>query len=136
MSDPPRQTLRDIVAQRGDSVIEHPQLCRGLLLDLCGEQRREINLLVTAQQEGVAEDLRGLRRGVPIEPAVARLTKRLVDRHAMAEGAARWAVESWALAVGISLPAPQRSPPQPKPQTRATPLGSPARETSTFSSRF
>jgi len=104
MDDLPRRKLAEIVAQYGPSVWEDPRRCRALLMDLCGEHRREIFVLVSAAEEEVATELRDVPAGVPTELLLARLTERLVDNRALDEDAARWAVESWALALGMRLP--------------------------------
>lgn len=101
MNDLPRQTLSKIVHKYGVSLCDDPRRCEGLLRDLCGEHRREIYVLVTALEEGVAADLLGSQDNIPQEVLLARLTKRLIDELALAEDAALWAVESWALALGV-----------------------------------
>jgi len=75
-----------------------------MLSDLCPkpEHRRQVNLLVLACREGVGRDLAG-NVGQAIDGfAIARLVSRLVDRHGMADEHARWAVGTWALALGVS----------------------------------
>jgi hypothetical protein len=72
-----------------------------LLRDLCGEHRREINILVGALRERVPLDLLAGRNSVPPELLLRRLAKRLEEQLALTEEASRWAVDSWALALGI-----------------------------------
>lgn len=111
MHDRPRQTLYALVAQYGREVIEDPRRCKALLLDLCATHRQQVNVLIMAQEEQVAADLQAARPDVPLELLLARLTRRLVDHRALAYGAARWAVEAWALALGMRLPAASPSGP-------------------------
>lgn len=118
MDDLPRRKLAEIVAQYGPSVWEDPRRCRALLMDLCGESRREIFVLVSAVEEGVPAELHQSPAGVPTELLLARLTERLVDNRALDEEAARWAVESWALALGMRLP--------PRPAVSERPMAPPA----------
>jgi len=108
VNDLPRQKLCEIIAYRdaitaktGRDVLNDSRLCKAFLLDLCGEHKREISVLVVAMEERVAADLQKSQSGVPLELLLTRLTKRLVDNRALAEDAARWAVESWALALGV-----------------------------------
>lgn len=101
MNDSPQRTLIDLIAQHGRGLINDPRRCEALLRDLCSEYRREINVLIGALKEGVAAELLATQSGVPEEILLARLTKRLRDDLGMAEDAACWAVESWALALGI-----------------------------------
>ncbi len=109
MNDIPRQRLCEIVAQYGHSLGDDPRRTEALLRDLCGEYKREIFVLVSALREQVAEGLLTSRDSVPHEVLLAQLTKRLRENLALAEDAARWAVESWALALGVieePLPGP------------------------------
>jgi formylglycine-generating enzyme required for sulfatase activity len=114
----PRQKLCEIVERYGDTVIDNSRRCKALLLDLCGEHQQEINVLVTAMEEQVVADIQARRPGVPVEILTTRLIRRLVDSHAMTEDAARWAVESWALALGTSSTALGRQPTKATPRVR------------------
>lgn len=125
MNDLPRQKLCELIATYGRSLCDDPRRCGALLRDyLRGQYRREVYVLIGALKEGVAADLLASQR-VPHEVLLAHLTKRLHDNLALAEDAARWAVESWALALGVisssecqtSKPEPKSPPPVP-PQYR------------------
>jgi hypothetical protein len=96
----PRQKLCEIITQYGRSVYEDPQQCKGLLLDLCGDYKREVNVLITVLEERVVADLLSVSESVPQEVVLARLTRRVCENRGLAEDAARWGVESWALALG------------------------------------
>ncbi len=111
MNDLPRQKLIEIVAHRqavtartGRDVLNDAKLCEALLRDLCGEHKREIFVLVAALRERVATDLLAAQTGVPREVFLTRLTRRLQDNLGLTEEAARWAVDSWALALGVLAP--------------------------------
>jgi len=101
MDNLPRQKLRELITTYGRSLCDDPRRCEGLLLDFCGPHKREIHALVDALKEGVPADLLRSHAGMPTEPLLARLIARLKDNRAMAEDAANWAVESWALALGV-----------------------------------
>src|SRR5215213_1609013 len=101
MNDAPRQTLRQLIARHGPGLCSDARRCEGLLRDLCGEHRREINLLVSALKERVALDLLAAQGSVPRGLLLTRLARRLEDQLAVTEEAARWAVDSWALALGV-----------------------------------
>ncbi len=103
MHNLPRQKLREIVAHYGEAIVDDPRRCRALLLDLCGEHRREIFVLTTAQEEQVPNDLLEMKARMPTSVLVAQLTRRLMDNRALTEDAARWAVASWALALGMEI---------------------------------
>jgi hypothetical protein len=96
-----REKLREIIARHGRSVIEDRRRVEGLLRDYCGAYRREVSVLVMALEEGVAVDMASAPPTTPREVLLARMTKRLCDHLALSEPAARWAVESWALALNV-----------------------------------
>jgi DNA-binding CsgD family transcriptional regulator len=122
LNDRPRQTLRELLASYGRSLCDDPQRCQGLLSDLCGEHKREIHVLVGAIRERVPTDLLGSQGGMPADAQLARLARRLQDNLSLTEDAARWAVESWALALGLISEAPQRAVRKVKtPESRPVP---------------
>lgn len=97
----PRQQLYKLIATYGRSLCDDPRRCEALLKDTCGQYRPEIAVLVGALREGVAAELLASQNSVPQTVLLARLTKRLHDNLALTEDAARWGVESWALALGV-----------------------------------
>ena len=101
MNDLPRQKLCEIIAQHGRSLCHDPQRCKGLLLDFCGEYPKEITVLIGTMKEGIPAEILSSQNIIPTEVLLAQFTKRLQDHLALAEEAARWAVESWALALGV-----------------------------------
>jgi hypothetical protein len=101
MNDLPKQKLREIIVQYGRALCDDPQRCEALLRDFCGQYRKEISVLVSALRERVPADLLASQKSTPPVVLLARLTKRLQDNLGLAEDAARWAVESWALALGV-----------------------------------
>ncbi|MUG96830.1 DUF4101 domain-containing protein [Scytonema sp. UIC 10036] len=101
MHDLPRQILGQIITKHGISVAEDPRYCEGLLRDYCGEYQREIAVLVDAVKQRVPADIMSSQNTMPREVLLSRLTRRLQDNLALTEEAAKWAVESWALALGV-----------------------------------
>jgi len=97
--------LRRILDKYGKEIGNDPKRCEGLLNDLCGSYRREINVLVNAIEERVPLDLLAGADSMPPELLLARLEKRLEEQTAMTAEAARWAVESWALALDVTTDA-------------------------------
>jgi formylglycine-generating enzyme required for sulfatase activity len=112
-----RQTLRDLIEHHGRALCNDPERCKGLLQDACPTSRREIFLLVSALEEQVVADLLAGLGGRSWNEVADRLAHRLVDNRALADHAASWAVESWALALGVITQAALRNPllPQPSP---------------------
>ena len=101
----PNDALRDLVKGDRPKSLADAAWVRGMLADLCPEteHRRQVNLLVLAQSEGVARDLAVISNGSIDGFAVARLVARLVDNHDTAPESARWAVGRWAEALGVSI---------------------------------
>lgn len=110
MNNQPRQKLCELILQYGRSLCDEPKRCEGLLRDFCGQYRGEISVLISSLKEGVAADLLSSQKSIPIEIVLARLTQRLQKDLYLSEEAARWAVESWALALGIIANIPSKTP--------------------------
>lgn len=102
MNDPPRHALSRIIAKYGRGICDSPRRVEGLLRDLCGGSRREINVIMGALEERVAADLIAAGNSVPREVLLARLAARLRDNLAYTPEAARWGVETWAVALGLA----------------------------------
>jgi hypothetical protein len=141
MNDLPRQKLLQVVARHGREVVDNPRRCEGLLRDYCGAYRREIAVLISALEERVAADLLSSGKGTPRASLLRRLAQRLEENVAMEKEAARWAVHSWALALGIvpqaELDAIEERSVESIPSALAAPLADeikPARSSQDFSS--
>src|ERR1700733_16161942 len=103
MRTTPRDILVDIVARHGEPLLTEPLRTEGLLKDYCGEFRREIFVLVSCLRVGVVEQLR--RQGGPsVKLICARLALKLEQNLAISSDVAKWAVESWAIALGLLPP--------------------------------
>ncbi len=124
MHDLPRQKLRDLIIEYGRSLCDDPRRCEALLKDYCGQYKREIFVLVSALKNRVAEDLINTPAGVPSALLLGRLIQRLEDELGLAENAARWAVESWALALDLSVANVEQ--PRPAPESPRRPVAPPA----------
>jgi hypothetical protein len=111
--------------------VDDARLLEALLRDFCGEYKREIAVLTSAQRALIPSALR-ISHGVPQALLFTRLTQQLRSQQGLEELVARWAVESWAVALGIATPADCTTPEALSlPQTgKASPLrpkaGSPA----------
>jgi len=117
-----RTTLRKLILDHGRTLSADPRRCEAMLKDCCPAHRREIAALVVAQRSRVATDLLAPPAGQPMVLLLKRLVQRLLDEHPMTEDAARWAVESWALALGVIDAPPAAAPlPEPAPATAPTP---------------
>lgn len=103
MSTTPRDVLVELVARQGEPLLASPLRCEGLLKDFCGEFRREIFVLVSCLRVGLVDQMR--RQGGPsIKLICARLALKLEQNLAISGDVAKWAVESWAIALGLLKP--------------------------------
>ena len=102
-TDHPRQQLHYIISHYGRSVCDEPKRCEGLLKDLCPQHKREVNLLMGALREGVAKELLKPNQLLPLETVISRLSHKLHDELGFDSALAQWAVESWALVLGVKL---------------------------------
>ena len=96
-----RPKLCEIVARYGTSICDDPVRCEGFIRDFCGPHRREIFILVSALKEGIPADLLSFRGKMLLDLRITHLTERLHSNMSFERDAARWGVESWALALGV-----------------------------------
>ena len=105
------QEAAELVGRFGLDLCNEARRCEALLRDVCGDHKREIVALVAAARDGVGSELRQSSAGVPKELIISRLAKRLHENFGLVEELARWAVESWAVALGVASPvAPSPGP--------------------------
>jgi hypothetical protein len=104
MNEKVRDTLHRLIQHYGASVIDDPRRCMGMLNDLCPHDRREVHILSSALREGIPAALLATQTHSSPILLVSRLAKKLEEQLGMSEPAARWAVESWAVALGAISP--------------------------------
>lgn len=121
MDDRVRQTLAAIVEREGERVAHDGALCEALLRDYAPQAKREVYLLTTACRAGVPDRLlRSSQAGMSLSQRAAQLAAELRDDYAIDEGAAQWAVQSWAGALKLApQAAAEGTPPQPPPPAAA-----------------
>jgi predicted RNA-binding Zn-ribbon protein involved in translation (DUF1610 family) len=110
MDDLPRRKLMELVGRFGPDVGTDARRCEALLKDLCPQCKREISVLVSAAKESVPAELLGSSGEMPKQVLISRLSRRLHENFGVEENLARWAVESWAVALGIASPKELRFP--------------------------
>ncbi|HKR10505.1 MAG TPA: WD40 repeat domain-containing protein [Pyrinomonadaceae bacterium] len=93
------QQLGEILIKHGRSPLADAKLCENLLKDYCPEHKEEIALLALAVRERIASDLLLSQDGLHRDLLRSLLVKRLRKTQSLSEGDARWAVESWAIAI-------------------------------------
>ena len=96
-----RPKLCKIVTRHGTSICNDPVRCEGLLTDYCGEYKRELFVLTNALKEGIPSDLLSFRGTTLLDLRISQLTERLHFNMSFERDAARWGIESWALALGV-----------------------------------
>lgn len=101
MDDLARKKLYEIVGQYGQQAYSNPQLCADLLEPLHADFPREISALIDALVENVPANLVTQSDQVQKSLLVMGLTKRLQEKIGLEQEEAKWAVESWGLALGV-----------------------------------
>jgi tetratricopeptide (TPR) repeat protein len=116
----PRTQLCLMLKQYGQIIMTEPKRCKALLSDLAPEHRLETYLLITALEQKITDDLLKPNNLMLINIRLERLTQSLRDAVGIEEAYAYWAVESWALALGVidnplptSIPTPPALPTAP-----------------------
>ncbi len=112
MYDLPRQQLREIIAVHGPGLADEPARLEALLHEACPGYAPSVELLVGAAEHKVPADLLAAPAGRSWEALSRPLVHRLQENYA--EPAARWAVESWGLALGKVKE--NQLPPPPDPE--------------------
>jgi hypothetical protein len=108
----PRRTLQALIKQHGPALGADPRRCKAFLSDECGDAKLEVNLLTVALDERIPPDLVNATRGTPVALLIEQLVRRLVEHRGLTPQLARWAVDSWALALGIASEAELKAIPQ------------------------
>ncbi len=95
-----RQKLCDIVTAHGPAVADDPRRCGDLLRQAAPEDGAGVEALLRALAARVPARLALLTEPLALAPLTSGLVRRLVDEQGLSEEEARWAVESWAVALG------------------------------------
>ena len=102
MDDEVRTVLRQLVQSEGEGFYADPARVESRLRERVGDRPAQVDALVTAARAGVVEELQDVKPGL-FDVAVGHLTGRMVRMHDADPDAARWAVESWAEALGAGV---------------------------------
>jgi hypothetical protein len=98
MFELPRQQLRDLITSHGTSLCEEPGRCEALLREACPGYAPAVEVLLIALNQKVPADLAAAPAGTRWDALAPPLVRRLKEE--VTAEAARWAVESWGLALG------------------------------------
>jgi len=109
----PREVLKEI----GKDLVTSPSDFFSVMIEICGSDcRREIEVLaevlkVEPPPLTIIETLKSLNRKVMLpeqmELELAKLIKKLIDYSELDKSTAYWVIESWALALGVSVSSPK-----------------------------
>ncbi|MDM8561073.1 hypothetical protein, partial [Candidatus Parabeggiatoa sp. HSG14] len=104
MHDLPRQKLCELINHHGTILTEEAERCESLLHKTSGDEyKREIFVLVNAIKEGVVKELLNAPPGLLQEAVFDRLAQQLHDNLWLDKAAAEWAVQSWGMALGMTI---------------------------------
>ena len=100
MNNEVARQLKALVEQHGITLCNDPKRCRALLLDICGNYKKEIHVLISALENDIPGELLS-SQNVPFEILRNRLVKKLTDEFALTEQGASWSIDTWAFALEI-----------------------------------
>ncbi|MCX6045421.1 MAG: SH3 domain-containing protein [Chloroflexi bacterium] len=109
MHEQPQRVLCELIRQYGPELHADARRTEALLRDLAAAYPREIFVLIQAQKQRIPADLLAAPQWMPQQALISQLTHRLQENLALAEDAAIWAIESWAIALAIQPPPPDRA---------------------------
>jgi hypothetical protein len=115
-----RDALIRIIRDYGRMLGEDSRRCEALLKDFCPDGRAQVHLLVIAARAEVPKQLMSSAAGSSRELLVARLARTLEEDYAVTAEAACWAVECWALALGVAVAVARLTAPVAVAAQRAT----------------
>ncbi|MCL5948532.1 MAG: hypothetical protein M1420_05170 [Actinobacteria bacterium] len=99
-----RAVIVDLLEREGTSIAKDPRRVEAFLRDLCGEHLAEISVAISVVRAGLIEELytTAANGSQPISLALPRLAMQLCREQGIEDSLARWAVGTWALALGIA----------------------------------
>ena len=103
VNDQVRQALCALVTEHGAMIATDAERCESLLRERCPANKREMALLLGVLRSGVMDELLRSAAGAAAVGRVGILAHRIEDEMGVKADAARWAIESWALALGWPL---------------------------------
>lgn len=101
MNSEARKLMQRLIQSEGELVCADKTRCEGFIRDYCVNYKPEANVLVSALRAGCVDKLRD-RVSLPIATTIGRQVARLETEHGMASAPAHWAVETWAIVLGIA----------------------------------
>lgn len=96
-----RKKLFLLIRTHSIKVCNSPGRCEALIRDFCGLPCLEINLLITALKRGVPDEMVFLGHK-SLQYILSNIPMKLIHYDGLSKKNARWAVESWAIALGVT----------------------------------
>jgi len=96
-----RHVLRTIVARQCCPLWDSSETYERALGERCPDHAREIALIVLALQNGIVSEMFRLRNRLILSILLPKLIRWLARQSDLAQYEAKWAVESWAIALGL-----------------------------------
>lgn len=94
----PRRVLADLFQSQGEALFANPQNTNALLY---GDYANHVNLLMMALTDNVPQMLLNASGETPPEMLIRGFTRRMMEARHLSEEQARYAVETWAVAIGM-----------------------------------
>lgn len=116
MNDQARQHLRSVLKQYGSSVCNTPRSFEMMLRSGCMDCPNEIKALMLVLERGIVTDLTKMHEIESWEAVSTPMVNQLTEQAGMNAEDARWAVDSWGMALRKhpdTAPAPGSRPKQP-----------------------
>src|SRR5438128_920524 len=100
MNDAIQNQLRDLIARQGQALCLSAEKCKAALTELCGQHPAEQYVLSSIVELGLLQRILDLKRAGDWPELDREMTARLQEERALQAEAARWGLETWALALG------------------------------------
>jgi len=101
MNDIVREKLCKIIENHGRLVYHEDKKLEGLLKDICGGNKKEINLIMIAVRSGIASEMLNLKTDGNIEILLPQLIKKIIDDYGLESVTAKWAIETVAISLKL-----------------------------------
>jgi hypothetical protein len=100
MNDLIRNQLRDLIAHQGQALCLSPERCKAALSEICGQNPAEQYVLSSIVDLGLVPEILNLKREADWLQTEHAMILRLQEERALQPEAARWGLQTWALALG------------------------------------
>lgn len=103
MSDLPRRKLAELLRAEGTALLNDPQRLYYLLSTSCPESPAEVVAILGALRQGAPASLLSAAAtpGVPWPTVTSSWSQRLQEQERMSPEGAAWAIDTWAMALGV-----------------------------------